>query len=350
MIARTLAAAALVLAAACSGDAARDADVPPSFSLRGRQRDPMHLTYRVEPAAGPIANEVFAAAIARAAASWNATGVVHFAPATGDARADVEIGWRRGHHGACEPFGSGHAFAHSGPMTTPTFVHFDAARAWSDGSGDGANVEAIALHELGHVLGLGHSSDPDAVMSSEPRDERHLRPGAADLCGLHTLYGGGADEAGDLLVRAADGRTLAVLRAVAPPASTTAFAMDLDGDGRTEVCVHRTDAKGHGAMVGYAFDAEGRIERTLGPYAGLATPGARLAPALASNGARLLVVDLGNGRRIAHRFDEHGLAWPWTGPVPECAAPSDDSRLEADVTGDGTRESVERRVRRTDAR
>lgn len=350
MIARLVAAASLLLAAACSGEVARDADVPPAFALRGRQRDPMHLTYRVEPGEGPIAHAAFAAAIARAAATWNATGVVRLEPVHGDAIADLALGWRRGHHGACEPFGSGHAFAHSGPVTTPTFVHFDAARTWSDGNGEGANVEAIALHELGHVLGLGHSSDADAVMSSEPRDERHLRPAAADLAGLHSLYGGGADDDGDLLVRATDGRTLAVLRAAAPRATTGFLAMDLDGDGRAEVCVHRTDAKGHGALVGYAFDTEGRVERTLGPYAGLATPGARLAPALASNGARLLVVDLGNGRRLAHRFDEHGLAWPWTGPVPECAAPSDHDRVEADVTGDGTRESVERRVRRTDAR
>lgn len=345
MIERVLA-AALLVAAACSEQATGSADTPVSFAVRGRQADPTGLRYAVESGEGPLAAAEFAAAIDRAAATWNATGVVGLVRASEPGAADVILGWRRGRHGSCEPFGNTHAFAHSGPVATPTFVHFDAAREWNGASGKGLSLEAIALHELGHVLGLGHSEDPEAVMSSAPREgTRGKALAPADLAGIHSLYGGGDANPSDVVVRDAQGNELAVLRRAAPKSTTDVTAQDLDGDGRAEVCIYRTDAAGHGALVGFAFTREGRLERTLGPYLGLGFAGARVRPATATNGARLLVTELPNGRLVAHQFDAHALASPWLGPVPEYAGPIESGRAVADLTGDGIAESVERRVR-----
>lgn len=48
-----------------------------------------------------------------------------------------------------------------------------------------ALVQAIARHEVGHVLGLDHAGDPTAVMYPETRT---LTIGAADRATLHLLY------------------------------------------------------------------------------------------------------------------------------------------------------------------
>ncbi len=55
------------------------------------------------------------------------------------------------------------------------------------GAADGSwDVESVALHELGHCLGLSHSDDEDAIMYAHYTGARTL--GADDLDGLAQLY------------------------------------------------------------------------------------------------------------------------------------------------------------------
>jgi predicted Zn-dependent protease len=46
-------------------------------------------------------------------------------------------------------------------------------------------VHAAALHEIGHLLGVGHSSSPDDIMSAEAHA---LELSHADLLTLRLLY------------------------------------------------------------------------------------------------------------------------------------------------------------------
>lgn len=326
----------VVLSWSCSKEPAKRAFVMPEFAVRGRWPEPLRLTYRIDSNGSPIAAADFAAGVDRAVAVWNATDVVHLLRVDDGDTAAITLAFRRGHHGACEPFNQSSALAHSGPTGTRTFVHFDAARSWSENGGDGTDsVFAVALHELGHVLGLGHSAADDAVMNSEPDRALHLGPG--DLDGLHSLYGGGEDGPSDLLIRDADGTTRTALRRVAPPECTDFAAFDTDGDGRDELLVWRTDAAGHGSLMVYAFTASCALVRTSGPFVGMTTKGAAVHFAVQPDGSRLIVTTRPDGRRTAQRFDAHGLPVEWVGEAP---AKGPDRPMDFD--GDGRADTATR--------
>ncbi|MFO1076221.1 MAG: matrixin family metalloprotease [Planctomycetota bacterium] len=312
------------------------------FTIRGRLENPRRVSFRVEPAPSPLDGTAFARAVERAAATWNGTGVVAFVPAGEDERPTVTLGFRRGGHDRCPPFGTGVDVAHTGPVAPGTFVHFDAARTWSENGGGGAvALYDTAVHELGHVLGLDHSEADDAVMGTAAQ-----RPPALsghDLTGLCSLYGGGDDGPGDLRIARDDAATAAVLRRVAP-AATTAFAVfDTDGDEDAEVLVWRTDRDGHGELMIYHFTRGPLLARTLGPFPGAVGPDARVSFAVGDDHERWLFVDFANGARTVRAFTADGdLGQPRRQPsaaeLARAATPT-----TGDLDGDGHVETVSRR-------
>jgi hypothetical protein len=67
--------------------------------------------------------------------------------------------------------------------------HFDDAEQWALEAG--ANVfdtQTVALHEIGHLLGLSHSTDPNAIMFAFYSGERRAL-GQDDINGIRALYG-----------------------------------------------------------------------------------------------------------------------------------------------------------------
>lgn len=312
----------------------------PPFAVRGRLREPLALRYRIEDADGPLPRAEFRSAVVRAIDAWNATGCVRMTEADAQSHAVVAFGWRRGHHGACEPFGPTGAVAHAGPVDERSHVHFDASRAWTADGDSASSVFAVALHELGHVLGLGHVEAVRSVMHSGA--QRPTTIGEEDLAGLRSLYGGGGDgdSASDLRIcKTTDGALLATLRSVAPPDRSDFAALDVDGDGQDELLVWRTDAPGHGALMVYGFGPGPRLERTAGPFVGAVAPGSRTAPVVTEHGERLLVSELPNGRRTAQSFSDLGELEPFGGEPPPLPT---ERNAEADFDGDGTRERVAR--------
>ncbi len=339
--ARRCAVAALALGAACTPRADAAPAVPADFTVRGRLAGPRTLTWRIDAERAPIAADAFARAVARAAAVWTATGVVDLRAASGGEPANVTLSFRRGHHGACEPFGPMADVAHTGPLGSDTFVHFDAGRQWSEHGGGGLSVFHTALHELGHVLGLGHAEAEAAVMSNAVARPSALS--AHDLAGLHSLYGGGVDAPSDLRIVAGDGSELAVLRAVAPASCCEHAVFDADGDGAAEVLVWRTDTNGHGVLRTFGFVSGARLARTGGPFSGAVAAGAAVGFTVGADGRRLMVSTFADGARQARQFDRHGVPGDPTAVIPADVLARAARPTAGDLDGDGRPERVVRR-------
>lgn len=82
---------------------------------------------------------------------------------------NINILWGGVQHGDAYPFdGPGRVLAHTfypslpNPEPIAGDLHFDEAENWN--IGEEVDLFSVAIHELGHALGLGHSDVPGAVM------------------------------------------------------------------------------------------------------------------------------------------------------------------------------------------
>lgn len=102
--------------------------------------------------------------------------------------ADIRISFERGNHGDRFPFGppgrpNPGGLAHGFPAADGR-LHFNGYERWSTrGAKDAYDVKTTALHELGHILGLGHSDVEEAVMYDE------LKPGVVKKLHADDIYG-----------------------------------------------------------------------------------------------------------------------------------------------------------------
>ncbi|KAL5805500.1 hypothetical protein ACOSQ3_028403 [Xanthoceras sorbifolium] len=103
--------------------------------------------------------------VARAFETWQANTHFRFSRVEDSTNADIKIGFATGDHGDGSTFdGPGGILAHAFAPTNGR-LHFDADERWAVGAVPGASdLETVALHEIGHLLGLGHSEVEGAIM------------------------------------------------------------------------------------------------------------------------------------------------------------------------------------------
>ncbi|GAV78503.1 Peptidase_M10 domain-containing protein/PG_binding_1 domain-containing protein [Cephalotus follicularis] len=105
------------------------------------------------------------------------------------APADFHISFETGDHGDGHPFdGPGGKLAHSFPPRDGR-LHFDASEKWSVGAvADSIDIGTVALHEIGHLLGLEHSSVKEAIMYPVITRGRTKDLANDDIQGIKALY------------------------------------------------------------------------------------------------------------------------------------------------------------------
>jgi len=101
------------------------------------------------------------------------------------ADADLVVDWVVGDHGDGSPFdGAGNILAHAF-FPSDGRIHFDESETWShSGTRD---VETVALHEVGHALGLRHSGSSDAAMFFQINNEQRTLH-EFDVRGIRSRY------------------------------------------------------------------------------------------------------------------------------------------------------------------
>lgn len=115
----------------------------------------------------------------------------------------LHIGWQTGAHGDPFPFDNGgkegiNVLAHTvwacpeGHFSSPVLTHFDEWETWTGETRPNGtqpiDLTTVAAHELGHAIGLGHSSDSDSIMTAGYTGS-HRYLGWDDILGVQSLYG-----------------------------------------------------------------------------------------------------------------------------------------------------------------
>lgn len=188
------------------------------------------LTYTLQAMTRKVPVEQAQQEILRAMAEWSSVVKINFqkGSAAGGSR-NINILFGSKDHGDPYAFdGPGHILAHTfypappNPEPIAGDLHFDEDENWNIGSD--IDLYSVALHELGHALGLGHSDVPNAVMYPYYRRAEKLT--AEDIGAIRLLYAAATDTT--------DGGIPVVplsLSVTAPssPATTTASSASLSG-------------------------------------------------------------------------------------------------------------------------
>ncbi|KAF2308618.1 hypothetical protein GH714_011417 [Hevea brasiliensis] len=105
--------------------------------------------------------------------------------------ADIVIGFYRGDHRDRDAFDGplGEVLAHAFYPQDGRF-HYDADEDWSSNPNmNQFDLEYVAAHEIGHILGLAHSQDSNAIMYSIiPIGIIRRELTQDDIDGIHALY------------------------------------------------------------------------------------------------------------------------------------------------------------------
>jgi predicted Zn-dependent protease len=156
------------------------------------------VTYRIENSTSdPGASANQRAAIIAAVEAWDSASGADLVPTTGTA--DIRISFGTGNHGDNFPFdGVGGTYAHAyyPPPTQDGSIsgdiHFDDAENWTTSTRPNGtppiDLQTVALHEVGHALGLPHTTDTNAVMyGCYNGSKRSLTQG--DISKVRSKYG-----------------------------------------------------------------------------------------------------------------------------------------------------------------
>ncbi|XP_058059920.1 matrix metalloproteinase-2-like [Anopheles bellator] len=129
------------------------------------------ITYFIANWSSKVGEESVARFMAKAFGEWSKYSKLRFVRVY-DPSADIIVGFGSGHHGDNYPFdGPGNILAHAFyPYEMNAYggdIHFDEDENWKENSthlSEGVDFYSVAIHELGHSLGLAHSPVYSSLM------------------------------------------------------------------------------------------------------------------------------------------------------------------------------------------
>ncbi|ELW64937.1 stromelysin-1 [Tupaia chinensis] len=152
-----------------------------------------HLTYRIVNYTPDLPRDAVDSAIEKALKIWEEVTPLTFSKIH-EGEADIMISFAVREHGDFSPFdGPGQVLAHAYPPGQGIYgdAHFDDDEQWTKDSA-GTNLFLVAAHELGHSLGLFHSTNTEALMYPLYKsftDLAQFRLAQDDVDGIQSLYG-----------------------------------------------------------------------------------------------------------------------------------------------------------------
>lgn len=166
-----------------------------AFVLRGCKYDRQTLTYAITGGTLDLPANREQAIVRSAFDAWAGVTPLRFLEIGPEEGPDFRISWETRNHGdgGRNAFdGPGRILAHAffPPPCGGTFagsLHFDEGEQWTEDT-SGIHLGAVAIHEIGHLLGLSHSDEPNAIMFPSYR-EHILELGQDDIDGIQELYG-----------------------------------------------------------------------------------------------------------------------------------------------------------------
>ncbi|XP_025862512.2 interstitial collagenase [Vulpes vulpes] len=165
-------------------------DVAQYVLTDGSQWDHTHLTYRIENYTPDLPRAEVDSAIEKAFQLWSNASPLTFTKVF-EGQADIMISFVWGDHRDNSPFdGPNGNLAHAFPPG-PNIggdIHFDEDETWTNNFRN-YNLYRVAAHELGHSLGLSHSTDIGALMYPNYMYSGNVQLSQDDINGIQAIYG-----------------------------------------------------------------------------------------------------------------------------------------------------------------